>query len=119
MSEPRLTYVAPDIAVAPQILPEHMAALAAEGFRSIVNHRMEGEPGQPPQHALREAATAAGLRYEWQPVNPMMIGMGDVAGFVDLLERLPRPVLAFCRSGHRSNVLYQASTRMPQGKAAK
>ncbi|HET9579703.1 MAG TPA: TIGR01244 family sulfur transferase [Usitatibacter sp.] len=118
MSELRLTYVAPDIAVAPQVLPEHMAALAAGGFRSVINNRMENEPGQPAQESLREAASRAGLDYEWQPVNSSMISVQDVQAFAALLERLPRPVLAFCRSGHRSNVLFQAAMQMQRGKAA-
>lgn len=118
MSELHLTYVAPDVAIAPQIQPEHMPALAAEGFRSVLNNRMETEPGQPSQQALREAAAGAGLEYEWQPVNPSMISVRDVAEFAGILDRLPRPVLVFCRSGHRSNALYQAATRMLQGRAA-
>jgi uncharacterized protein (TIGR01244 family) len=111
MSQLPLTFVAADIAVAPQLQPEQMAAVAAEGFRSVINNRMPQEPGQPSQDALREAANSAGLRYEWQPVNPAAISGEDVARFAELLESLPRPVLAFCRSGSRSSVLYQAARR--------
>jgi uncharacterized protein (TIGR01244 family) len=107
-----LTYLANDFAVAPQILPEHMAALAREGFRTILNNRLEQEPGQPPQDELRAAAEAAGLRYEWQPVSSGMITPQDVARFADLMEHVPRPLLAFCRSGTRCTMLYQAARRM-------
>lgn len=117
MSELHLTYVAPDVAIAPQVLPEHMAALAAEGFRSIINNRMEDELGQPPHESLRHCASQAGLEYAWLPVNPSMISVHDVARFAQLLGRLPRPLLAFCRSGHRSNVLYQAARQGRQGEA--
>jgi uncharacterized protein (TIGR01244 family) len=106
-----ITFVAADIAVAPQLQPDQMAAVAAEGFRSVINNRMPQEPGQPAQDALRDAAQRAGLQYEWQPVNPAAITAQDVEQFGQLLEKLPRPILAFCRSGSRSTVLYQAARR--------
>jgi uncharacterized protein (TIGR01244 family) len=109
VSQLPITYIAPDIAVAPQLQPEQMPALAAEGFRSVINNRMAQEPGQPPQEALREAAAQAGLQYEWQPVNPAMITLQDVSQFAALLEKLPRPILAFCRSGARCTALVQAA----------
>ncbi len=104
-----LTWLTPDFAVAPQIQPEQMAELAAEGFRSVVNHRMPGEPGQPPQDALERSAAAEGLEYAWQPVHSGAITVQDVARFAELIERLPRPLLAFCRSGGRSSILVQAA----------
>ncbi len=104
-----IRFLAPDFAVAPQLQPEHMAELAAQGFRSVVNNRLEQEPGQPPQEALRQAAQAAGLEYEWQPVHPAMISTQDVSAFADIMGRLPRPTLAFCRSGTRCTTLFQAA----------
>ena len=104
-----ITYLAPDFAVAPQLSPEQVRELAAHGFRSVVNHRLEQEPGQPPQAAIREAASAAQLEYVWQPVHSGMITLEDVARFAELLDRLPRPLLAFCRSGARSANLYRAA----------
>ena len=104
-----IRFLAPDFAVAPQLQPEHMAQLAAQGFRSVVNNRLEHEPGQPPQEAMREAAEAAGLEYEWQPVHPAMISTQDVSQFADIIDRLTRPTLAFCRSGTRSSTLFQAA----------
>jgi uncharacterized protein (TIGR01244 family) len=115
MSNLPITYVAADIAVAPQLQPEQMSAVAAEGFRSVINNRMPQEPGQPAQDALRDAATRAGLAYEWQPVNPAMISAQDVEQFAALLDKLPRPILAFCRSGSRSTVLVQAARQRKSG----
>ena len=109
MSQLPITFVAPEIAVAPHLQPEQMAAVAAEGFRSVINNRMLEELGQPAQQALRDAASQAGLAYEWQPVNPAAISAQDVEQFAALLDRLPRPILAFCRSGSRSSILVQAA----------
>jgi uncharacterized protein (TIGR01244 family) len=110
MSDLPLTYLAPDIAVAPQLQPEQMAALAAQGFKSVINNRLPEELGTL-QDALRDAAAKAGLRYEWQPVNPSAIGAEDVAKFAQLLEQLPHPLVAFCRSGSRSTILFHAAKR--------
>lgn len=108
MSVP-ITYLAADFAVAPQLTPEQVRSLASHGFRSVVNNRLEQEPGQPPQQSLRDAAKDASLEYVWLPVHSGMITVEDVAKFAELLERLPRPVLAFCRSGTRSAILYRAA----------
>ncbi len=108
MSAP-FTYLAPDFAVAPQLTAEQVRSLASHGFRSVVNNRLEQEAGQPPQQSLREAAREAGLEYVWLPVHSGMITLEDVAKFAELLERLPRPLLAFCRSGTRSAILYRAA----------
>ena len=103
-----INYLAEDFAVAPQLTPEQVRGLAAHGFRSVINNRQEHEPGQPPEAELRAAAAEAHLHYERQPVNPSQISVQDVARFAELLERLPRPILAFCRSGSRSSILYRA-----------
>lgn len=109
MSVP-LTYLAPDFAVAPQLTPGQVAELATLGIRSVVNNRPENEaPGLPPERALREAAEGAKLEYAYQPVDSSRITAEDVRDFAALLERLPRPMVAFCRSGNRSGRLYQAA----------
>ena len=99
-------------AVAPQLAPEDMAGLAAAGFRSVINNRPDGEggPSQPLNADIEQAARAAGLEYRYQPVNGAAIQPQDVATFGELLQSLPGPVLAFCRSGTRSGNLYRAAT---------
>ena len=58
------------IAVAPQIVAEDMAELAASGFTAIVNNRPDGEdPGQPDGAEIAAAAAAAGLTYTAIPVT--------------------------------------------------
>lgn len=110
-----LTFLTPDFAVAPQLTPEQVAALAAQGIRSVVNNRPDNEsPGQPPERALREAAQGANLEYEFLPVDSAHITAQDVAQFAELLKRLPKPMVAFCRSGTRSGRLFQAAMRQLQ-----
>ncbi len=106
-----IQYLAPDFATAPQMRPEQMREVAAGGFRSVVNNRpdFEGGPDQPEDRALREAARSANLEYVFLPVSPAHFTPEQVAKFAELLATLPRPILAFCRSGTRSGKLYRAA----------
>lgn len=101
-----------NFAVAPQLRPEDMAAVAAAGFRSVIINRpdFEGGPDQPTSQAVGEAAQAAGLQYVYQPVVSGAMTAADVATFSELLRTLPAPVLAYCRSGTRCTVLYRAAS---------
>jgi uncharacterized protein (TIGR01244 family) len=107
-----LTPIAPDVCVAPQLAPEAMAEAARAGFRSVVNNRpdFEGGPDQPTSAQMEAAATAAGLVYRYLPVEGAYQSPEQIAAFGTLMAELPRPVLAFCRSGARSTRLYQAAT---------
>lgn len=109
MSSLPLRAIAPDVSVAPQLEPADMAAVAAAGFRSVVNNRpdFEHDPEQPPSAAIEAAARAAGLEYHHLPVDGGWQSPEQIAAFAHLLQTLPRPLLAFCRSGARSTRLYQ------------
>jgi uncharacterized protein (TIGR01244 family) len=109
-----LRQVAADVCVAPQLMPESMAEVAREGFRSVVNNRPDFEhgPDQPTNAAIEAAAKAAGLEYRFLPVSGGGQTAEQIAAFAQLLDELPRPLLAFCRSGARStNLFVQAQQR--------
>ena len=109
-----LRQVATDVCVAPQLTPEAMAEVARAGFRSVVNNRPDFEhgPDQPTNAAIEAAAKAAGLEYRFLPVSGAGQTPEQIAAFGALLEELPRPLLAFCRSGARStNLFMQAQQR--------
>jgi uncharacterized protein (TIGR01244 family) len=103
--------IAPDVCVAPQLDPAAMAEAARQGFRSVVNNRPDFEhgPDQPTSAAMQAAAVAAGLEYRYLPVDGAYQSPEQIAAFASLLQELPRPLLAFCRSGARSTRLYQAA----------
>lgn len=100
-----------EVSVAPQLGPEAMAAAAKAGFRSIVNNRpdFEGGPTQPTSASIEAAARAAGLEYAWLPVAPGFQSPEEIARCAELLQSLPKPILAFCRSGTRSGKLFRAA----------
>lgn len=113
MNAPRLAAahlraVAADVCVAGQLDPAAMAEAAALGFRSVVNNRPDHEhgPGQPTDAEIRAAAEAAGLQYRHLPVDGGWQSPEQIAEFARLLAELPRPLLAFCRSGSRSHRLF-------------
>jgi uncharacterized protein (TIGR01244 family) len=112
MSDLPATPLAPDLSVAPQLDPAAMQAVAAAGFRSVINNRpdFEGGPDQPTSAAIEAAARAAGLEYRFQPVNGAIQTPEDIARFAELMRTLPKPILAFCRTGTRSSKLYRGAT---------
>ena len=105
--------VADDVCVAPQLTPEAMAELARLGFRSVVNNRPDFEhgPDQPTSAAIEAAAREAGLEYRFLPVNGGYQSPEEIATFARLLAELPKPMLAFCRSGARSTKLFISASQ--------
>ena len=109
--------LSPDFAVAGQISPEDVPAIAQAGFKSIVCNRPDGEggPAQPSFAVIEQAAQAAGLESRNLPVISGHVTPEQVAAMADLLDKLPAPVLAYCRSGARSTNLWQmARTHAPK-----
>ncbi|MCW5663424.1 MAG: TIGR01244 family phosphatase [Piscinibacter sp.] len=107
-----LRALTPEVCVAPQMTPEAMAELAALGFKAVINNRPDFEEGpqQPTSAQIEAAARAAGLEYAWLPVQPAFQSPQEIARMAELLAALPRPLVAFCRSGARSTKLYQAAS---------
>lgn len=106
-----LRQVSAEVSVAGQLDPAAMAWVASLGFRSVINNRpdFEAGPGQPTNSAIAAAAAAAGLKYVYLPVAPAYQSAQDIARMAELVATLPKPILAFCRSGARSGRLYYAS----------
>ncbi len=101
-----------DVFVAPQLTEADFAAVAAAGFRSVVNNRPDGEASdQLPAGEAQKAAERHGLTFRYQPVANMNVTDDDVVeAFAALLDDLPRPVLFYCRTGTRCSILWaQAS----------
>ena len=97
-----------------QIEPQQVAQIGAQGFKTIINNRPDGEggPGQPLSQAISEAAQAQGLHYVYLPVVSGAITPEQVIAMAEALHAAPQPALAFCRSGARSTQLYALSQRV-------
>ena len=112
MNAPPIQQLSADVCVAPQLDPASMAWAAQAGFKSVVNNRpdFEGGPDQPTSATIAAAALSAGLHYVFLPVSPAVQTPEEIARFAELLAELPKPILAFCRTGTRSGKLYRAAT---------
>lgn len=95
-----------DFAVAAQIAPVQVAEIANAGFKSIVCNRPDSEDGAVPHDAVEEAARAAGLEFRFIPVVSGALTEQNARDMAEVLEDLPRPVLAYCRTGGRCLNLY-------------
>jgi sulfide:quinone oxidoreductase len=99
--------LAPSLAVAPQISAADIGVLGAAGIQSVICNRPDGEGADQPNFAeIESACRAAGLRAAYLPVLSGSVTDDDVKAFTTLLEQLPGPVLAYCRTGTRSATLW-------------
>ena len=114
-SAPPLAELAPGLSVAGKIDRDDIDALAAAGVRTIVNNRPDDEdPGQLPAAEARRLAEAHGIAYHHIPVTAASLSLADVEAFAAVLGSAPQPVVAHCRSGTRSALLW-ALARMREG----
>ena len=105
--------ITPDYSASPQIALSDVAAIKAQGFRSIMCNRPDGEdPGQPAAAAIRAEAERLGLAFAFVPVVSGGITAADVADFAAALDALPAPVFAYCRSGARSQKKARTVSRL-------
>lgn len=91
----------------PQITLAEVAEAGAQGFRLIINNRPEGESDdQTPGEEIAAAAQAAGMDYVAIPVTHAGFSEAQVKAMAEALANADGPVLAYCRSGTRSTLLW-------------
>ena len=96
-----------DIFVAPQIGDDAVAEAKALGVTLIINNRPEGESDdQVPGADIEAAARAEGLDYVAIPITHSGFSQPQVEAMVAALEGAEGKVLAYCRSGTRSTLLW-------------
>ena len=99
-----------NIYVSPQISLEDVAEAASMGIKLIINNRPEGESDdQVPGAEIEATARAAGIDYVAIPVTHAGFSEPQVVAMADALEGADGPVLAYCRSGTRSTLLWVLS----------
>ena len=91
----------------PQIDVAQVAQAGALGVTLIVNNRPEGESEDQTTGAeIEAAARAAGIAYVAIPVTHAGFSAAQVKAMADALAGAQGPVLAYCRSGTRSTLLW-------------
>lgn len=94
-------------AVAPQILPEDMAALRAAGFTTVIDNRPDREiPPELHTEVMRAAAEAAGLVFVVNPIIGGGMTLDNVTAQGAAIAAATGPVLAYCASGNRSSQVW-------------
>jgi uncharacterized protein (TIGR01244 family) len=112
---PQLVSLAPGLSVTGRLDRPDIEALAHAGVRTIVNNRPDGEdPGQLPAAEARRLAEALGIAYHHIQITAATLSRGDVDAFAATLRDAPAPVVAHCRSGTRSTLLW-ALSQMREG----
>lgn len=100
-----------NFSVTGQITPDQVKAAADAGFKSIVCARPDNEEhGQPSFDAVAKAAEALGMQIAHIPVSGM-IGEGQIIRFHEAWEKMPKPMLGYCRSGARAGSLHATLSR--------
>lgn len=99
-----------ELSVTPQIAAADMHAIAEAGFRSVICNRPDGESADQPVYAeLARAAQAQGLEMRDLPAESGKVTDEQGQAFGQLMRELPKPVLAFCRTGMRSTTMWALS----------
>jgi uncharacterized protein (TIGR01244 family) len=112
---PELASLAPGLSVTGRLDAPDIEALADAGVRAIINNRPDGEDrGQLPAAEARRIAEAHGLSYHHIPITAATLSRADVDAFAAVLRDAPAPVVAHCRTGTRSALLW-ALARLREG----
>jgi uncharacterized protein (TIGR01244 family) len=105
-----------NILVSEQLTLDDVSAAAAAGVAMIVNNRPDGEePSAPQGEDIAAAAAAAGLNYVAIPIGHSGFSEPQVDAMIAALEQAEGPILAYCRSGTRSTLLWALATAKQGG----
>jgi sulfide:quinone oxidoreductase len=103
-------FLTPVLSVAAQISVADLAPIAQAGFKSIICNRPDGEGAdQTGFEEIAKAAQALGLQARYLPAETGKVSDEQGVAFGQLMDELPKPVLAYCRSGMRSTTMWALS----------
>ncbi len=103
----------------PQIDLAEVAEAKALGITLIINNRPEDESkDQTPGPEIEAAASAAGMAYVAIPVTHAGFSEQQVQAMAKALQEASGPVLAYCRSGTRSTLLWALAEASRGGNPA-
>ena len=104
----RIGQLSEDFFISGQVEPEHVPKLAEQGFKTIVCNRPDGEEfRQPTAGEIAAAAEEHGMKFVHIPVLSSGVQMQDFENFKAKYDDFEAPILAYCRSGARSAMLFQ------------
>ncbi len=96
--------------VSGQISPADVPLIKAAGFKTIMCNRPDGESfGQPSAAMIKEAAADLDIPFHYVPMAHTGMSMTTLADFRKVLAEADTPVFAYCRTGNRSAILWNAA----------
>ncbi|WP_439154284.1 TIGR01244 family sulfur transferase [Yoonia sp.] len=91
-----------DFAISDQLTQKDVTQAHALGYETILCMRPDGEePAQPLFEDIERAAKTTQITAKYLPVPAAGPTDDNVADFAKIYKDLPKPVLAYCRSGGR------------------
>jgi len=99
--------ITPTFFVSEQLSELDIDVVAAQGIKTIMCNRPDDEkPGQPLASEISAAAKARGLSFVELPVKSGAITDENITDFARAFADAEEPILAYCRSGMRSAMLW-------------
>lgn len=101
------TKLSENFAVSPQLTETDFDQLATAGYKTVINNRPNGEEaGQLTATAAQKIAQENDLNYVHIPVKMPEITKEAVEQFSQAIKENPGPILAHCKTGTRSAILW-------------
>ncbi|MEX0971602.1 MAG: TIGR01244 family sulfur transferase [Paracoccaceae bacterium] len=99
-----------NVTVTGQLSPADLAEVKAAGFSTVICNRPDGEEyGQPTAEMIGAACADHAMDFHYIPMSPAGPGPNTLADFAAAVAGAKGRVLAYCRSGARSAMLYKAT----------
>ena len=99
-----------ELSVSPQISPLDLKAVRDAGYKAVICNRPDGEAAdQPNFDEIERAASQHGLHARYLPAESGKVSDQQGEAFAALMAELPKPVLAYCRTGMRSTTMWALS----------
>lgn len=99
-----------EFAVSAQLDAPALATVAAAGYRSLICNRPDGEGADQPLFSeIQDAAAISNISVRYLPVVSGKVTDEQAVAFAKLVAELPKPILAYCRTGTRSATLWALS----------
>lgn len=98
----------PALYISAQLNTDSIETIKSLGIQSVICNRPDGEePNQPNFAQIQAELAVAGITHTYY--HPITMPTADIAAaneFIQQLNKLPSPTLAYCRSGTRSTLLW-------------
>ena len=112
----RFAKLSDDYSVATQIDPSDVSFFAEQGYTTIVCNRPDGEdPGQPLSADIEAECARHDIDFHMIPMQGRFVPPDTVELTRSVIDGARGPILAYCRSGTRSAMIWQLVASGNQG----